>query len=120
MKIIKASTTNSSKVKAVKDAITDELRYSSKYDIGDIFDLIDIAAKELVKLDPRVDVDSINCNIFAEPMDVDATQFEIRLRRNGKKHYVFLVYEEDAVYIDQMPQAYFDAGLVDEEDDFEE
>ena len=120
MKIIKASTTNSSKVKAVKDAITDELRYSSKYDISDISDLIDIAAKELVKLDPRVDVDSINCNIFAEPMDVDATQFEIRLRRNGKNHYVFLVYEEDAVYIDQMPQAYFDAGLVDEEDDFEE
>ena len=116
MKIIKSSTdsNNMNKIRAVEDAILDAME-SSGYDIEDFKDLVKTAAKKLIQMNLNIDINNIECSFEKEPIDVAVAELEINLGGSGKTHHIFLVYDEDIVYINEMPEIYADTGLVDPE-----
>lgn len=116
MKIIKSSSTasNQTKISAITNAIIEEMENESSYDVEENLDIIHTAAKQLAKLCNNIDINNISCDWNSEPMDVEASEFSITLNSSGDSYYVFLVYEEDEVYIDETPPIYIDYDLIDE------
>lgn len=115
MKIIKSSANIpiQAKMWAISDAIVEVMENESDYDPEEHLDLIDTAARQLVKLCKIIDMDSIRCHLESEPMDVEASEFSITLNSSRDSYYVFLVYEEDKVYIDETPPIYIEYDLID-------
>lgn len=65
-------------------------------------------AQEVLKRYPGINPATVNIDYLGDPMDVDCTELQIG------EAYCFLVWEENKIYVDYIPEIYEDAGIAEE------